>query len=69
VEAAERFLSPTLEHLCSPSLLPDALVAAERMARAVKDGERILVYGDYDADGITAAALVVRTLRLLVKMA
>jgi single-stranded-DNA-specific exonuclease len=64
-QGAKRFLSPALDDLAPPSLLPDADRAAERMARAVRGGEKILVYGDYDADGITAAALMVRTLRVL----
>lgn len=61
----ERFLNPSLDHLHDPSLLPDLDVGVDRIAAAVSSGERICVYGDYDADGVTSAALLVRTLRAL----
>ncbi|HUK14328.1 MAG TPA: single-stranded-DNA-specific exonuclease RecJ, partial [Thermoanaerobaculaceae bacterium] len=47
----------------APDLLPDMDVAVERLARAVRGGETILVHGDYDADGQCAAALATRVLR------
>jgi single-stranded-DNA-specific exonuclease len=65
VEAAHRFLHPSLDQLHDPFLLPDVEAAVERIARAVRDGERILVHGDYDVDGIAAAALMARVLRIL----
>lgn len=43
--------------------LPDAAKAIDRVTRAVKDGERIAVFGDYDCDGITSTALLARMLR------
>jgi single-stranded-DNA-specific exonuclease len=52
------FLEPTLERLASPFGLPDLDVAADRLARAVRQGEPLVVYGDYDADGLTAACLL-----------
>lgn len=61
----ERFLNPSLDHLHDPSLLPDLDVGVDRIAAAVRSGERICVHGDYDADGVTSAALLVRTLRAL----
>jgi single-stranded-DNA-specific exonuclease len=48
-----------------PALLADAVPACRRMLRAVERGETILVHGDYDVDGIAAAALLTRTLRAL----
>jgi len=64
-EAAKRFLRPLMTHLHDPALLADGERAAERVARAVRDGENILVHGDYDVDGICATALLTRVLRRL----
>ncbi len=58
VDEARRFLKPSLASLPDPWLMADARVAAERIARAVIDGEQICVYGDYDVDGVSAAALM-----------
>ncbi|HEV3477042.1 MAG TPA: DHH family phosphoesterase, partial [Rubrobacteraceae bacterium] len=56
-EAASGFLSPSLKTIGAPE--EDAWrLAARRVARAVRDGERIGVFGDYDADGITSAAVL-----------
>uniref|UniRef100_A0A7C3ZC42 Single-stranded-DNA-specific exonuclease RecJ n=1 Tax=Desulfobacca acetoxidans TaxID=60893 RepID=A0A7C3ZC42_9BACT len=52
------FLEPTLERLTSPFDLPDLEAAAARLARAVRRREPLVVYGDYDADGLTAASLL-----------
>lgn len=52
------FLDPGLERLASPFDLPDLDVAAARLARAVRRSEPLVVYGDYDADGLTAASLL-----------
>jgi single-stranded-DNA-specific exonuclease len=52
------FLEPTLERLASPFDLPDLEVAAARLARAVRQREPLAVYGDYDADGLTATCLL-----------
>ncbi|NLY90679.1 MAG: single-stranded-DNA-specific exonuclease RecJ [Firmicutes bacterium] len=49
--------------LPSPFLLPGMEEAVELLASALERRERILIYGDYDADGITAVALLLRTLR------
>jgi single-stranded-DNA-specific exonuclease len=57
-QAAEIFLNPSLKSLPDPSLLPDLDKAADRIVTAISAGEKIAVYGDYDADGLTAAALV-----------
>src|SRR5262245_18839195 len=64
-ESVRRFLEPRLSELRDPSELPGCTDAAERLHRAVADGRRITVYGDYDADGISGAALLVRGLRAL----
>jgi len=65
VEEAKRFLRPRLEHLYDPASLADAPRAAERIVRAIRAGETILVHGDYDVDGICATALLTRWLRSL----
>jgi single-stranded-DNA-specific exonuclease len=62
VEDAKRFLRPSLDHLHDPATLADGARAAQRIARAIQVGERILVHGDYDVDGICATALYTRWL-------
>lgn len=62
-ETAQRFLNPRLDNLADPTDLPDMGRAVERILRAVKTRERIVVFGDYDADGVTATALLTRFLR------
>ena len=52
------FLEPTLDRLATPFGLPDLGAAADRLARAVRQREPIAVYGDYDADGLTATCLM-----------
>lgn len=63
VEPAKEFLRPRLERLHSPLSLPDAEVALERLVRASRDGETVLIHGDYDVDGICATTLLTRSLR------
>ncbi|MBK8339317.1 MAG: single-stranded-DNA-specific exonuclease RecJ [Flavobacteriales bacterium] len=55
---AARFFRPHIEQLHDPFLMADMLEAVERIERALGEGERIMVYGDYDVDGTTAVALV-----------
>ena len=64
-EAAFEFLHPTLASLHDPFLLPDCDKAVERLAKAIQTGEKIFVHGDYDADGVTSAAICVRALSSL----
>ncbi len=52
------FLDPVLGRLTSPFDLPDLAPASARLARAVQDREPLVIYGDYDADGLTAACLL-----------
>ena len=63
VEAAKRFLRPRLEHLSAPDALRDLPRAVERIADAVRAQETIFVHGDYDVDGMSSTALMVRVLR------
>lgn len=60
---AEYFLSPSIESMHDPFLMKDMEKAVSLIRNAVKNGRKILVYGDYDADGITSAALLLRVLR------
>lgn len=57
-EQARAFLNPPLRDLPDPSLMADADLAAGVIADAVLAGQKICVYGDYDVDGISAAALL-----------
>jgi single-stranded-DNA-specific exonuclease len=52
------FLDPTLGRMSSPFDLPDLKQASARLAQAVRNREPVIVYGDYDADGLTATALL-----------
>ncbi len=62
----ERQMQPTMRaFLPDPSIFADMDSAAERLAQAVLGGEAITIYGDYDVDGATSAALLIRLLRQL----
>lgn len=63
-DAIRDFLSPSLKNLHDPFLMPDMGKAVERIKNVLADGEAVLVCGDYDADGITSAALLVSALRM-----
>ena len=56
-EDARRFFRPSLEHLHDPFLMKDMDKAVDRILRALRSHERILIYGDYDVDGTTSVAL------------
>jgi single-stranded-DNA-specific exonuclease len=61
LELAAQFLSPRLrDQLPDPAHLRDMDHAVERLVRAIRDGEKIVVFGDYDVDGATSAALLLR---------
>ena len=57
-DAVKGFVRPNLTHLHEPFLLPDMKRAVDRIQLARQRGEKVTVYGDYDADGITSATLV-----------
>ena len=63
-EAARRFLSPAASDLHDPYLLQDMDRAAPRLARAIEQRERILLYGDYDVDGTTALVVLKKAIDL-----
>lgn len=64
-DAAIGFMNPALSTLSDPFELPDMDKAVDRTRRAIADGEKITVFGDYDADGVCSTALMVRALREL----
>ena len=64
-DAVRRFLAPKLAELTQPDRMADRDAAAERISSAVKSGETICVFGDYDCDGITSCALLTDVLRTL----
>jgi len=59
---ADKFLNPKLEHLLDPYLFSDMLPAVNLIKKAYRNKERVMVFGDYDVDGITALALLKGTL-------
>jgi single-stranded-DNA-specific exonuclease len=64
-EQAGRFLKAPLNGLHAPDLLPGVKEAADHLLNAVRSGQRICVYGDYDVDGTTGTAILCQVLRLL----
>lgn len=62
-EDAKRYLRPRLEQLHAPSQMLDLDVAVERLARAVRGRETVMIHGDYDVDGICSTTILVRALR------
>lgn len=64
---AREFFKPTLTDIHNPFLMADMQKAVERIATAVENGEKILIYGDYDVDGTTAVSLMYRYLSKIVE--
>jgi len=62
-EEVDAFLQPRLKALGDPFLLPNMKFAVERILRAVDTQERIVLFGDYDVDGVTSLALLAEMLR------
>jgi single-stranded-DNA-specific exonuclease len=64
-DTAKRYLRPRLDQLLPPEQLRDMGRAVDRLVKAVKEGETILVHGDYDVDGMCSTTLMLRALRAL----
>lgn len=64
-QSARTFLDPRLSALRPPEELPGCTVAAERLHEAIRSHRPIVVFGDYDVDGMTATAVLARCLRML----
>ena len=65
VGGLEGFLDPSIKRLASPDILPGVADAVAVIAPFVRTGRKIIVFGDYDADGVCASAILVSTLRSL----
>jgi len=63
-EAARRFLCPSLDQLFDPLLMRDMARALERLHRAIRDREKILIYGDYDVDGTSSVVLLTKAIEM-----
>ena len=63
--AIESFLEPRLKSLADPFLLPNMAAAVERLLRAREQNEPLVIFGDYDVDGVTSTALLTGVLRAL----
>lgn len=61
--SASQFLNPQLRQLGDPFELPDMAAAVDRILAAIEKQERIVIYGDYDVDGVTSSALLQRVLQ------
>ncbi len=63
VEEVTAFLQPRLGSLCDPFLLPNMALAVSRILHAIDGRERVVLFGDYDVDGVTSLALLAEMLR------
>jgi len=62
-EDAKEFLFPSLKQLHNPLLIKDMEKGVDRLIEAISGNEKIVVYGDYDADGITSTVILIKFLR------
>lgn len=63
VDDVKKYLSPSLNDLHNPFHMKDMQEGVDRLIKAIYDREKVLIYGDYDADGITSVALLVKFLK------
>ena len=63
--AIDNFLAPRLKDLADPFQLPNMAAAVGRLFQAREQNEPLVIFGDYDVDGVTSTALLVETLRAL----
>src|SRR5664280_442618 len=63
--AIQQFLQPRLKNLADPFLLPNMAAAVKRLLRAREQNELLVIFGDYDVDGVTSTALLLEVLRTL----
>jgi len=64
-EVIGQFLAPRLKHLADPFLLPNMAAAVARLLRAHERAEPLVIFGDYDVDGVTSTTLLLEVLRKL----
>jgi len=65
LEEANSYLHPSLNDLRSPFLMQDMKIGVSRLMKAIYDGEDIVIYGDYDADGITSVVILYKFIKEL----
>jgi single-stranded-DNA-specific exonuclease len=65
IDSARKYLRPRLEQLHDPNTMLGMPEAVERLSRAIRQGETVLVHGDYDVDGICSTTMMVRVIRHL----
>src|SRR5437867_3207753 len=63
--AISAFLQPRLKNLADPFLLPNMTAAVDRLFAACERSEPLVIFGDYDVDGVTSTALLIEVLRTL----
>ena len=63
---ANRYLYPSLHNLHNPLLMKDMQKGVQRLIKAINDHEKIVIYGDYDADGVTSVAVLMKFLSAIV---
>ena len=63
VERITNFLQPRLKNLADPFLLPNMAAAVDRLFHARERKEPLVIFGDYDVDGVTSTALLVEVLQ------
>lgn len=63
VEACSRLLNPVLSRFPNPMDISEMAVAARRVVQAIKEKQRVIIYGDYDVDGVTSISLLMLFLR------
>ncbi|MBC5637608.1 single-stranded-DNA-specific exonuclease RecJ [Ornithinibacillus sp. BX22] len=64
-EEAQEFLMPSIDNLISPMKLASMNIATERVHQAIRANEKILVFGDYDADGVSSTTILIKALEEL----
>jgi single-stranded-DNA-specific exonuclease len=64
-ESINRFLEPRLKNLADPFLIPNMAAAVDRLLAARQLGELLVIFGDYDVDGVSSAALLIESLTAL----
>ena len=62
-EEIEKFLNPTRNDFYDPFLMPDMEVAVDRILKAINNKEKVVIYGDYDVDGITSTTVLKKFLK------
>ena len=65
IPSIEGFLNPMLKQLSDPFLLPNMEAAVERLFAARERKELVVIFGDYDVDGVTSTALLLEVFRML----